>query len=99
MAKFDVFLNPNGDGLLLDVQTDLLSGLNTRVVVPLLARSDAPKPATRLNPVFDIDGEQFVIVTQFLAAVPEGVLKSHIGDVTSKSDQITAAIDMLTQGF
>ena len=29
MAKYDVFANPSGDGFLLDVQTDLLSDLNT----------------------------------------------------------------------
>jgi toxin CcdB len=46
MAKYDVFPNPSGDGYLLDVQTDLLSDLNTRVVVPLLQTSSAPKPAT-----------------------------------------------------
>ena len=76
MAKYDVYPNPSGDGYLLDVQTDLLSALNTRVVVPLLPKSRAPKPATRLNPVFEIEGQQVVMVTQFLAAVPVGILKS-----------------------
>ncbi|MBS1183360.1 MAG: plasmid maintenance protein CcdB, partial [Proteobacteria bacterium] len=36
MARFDVFPNPGGSGYLLDVQADLLDGLNTRIVVPLL---------------------------------------------------------------
>ncbi|MGJ8624155.1 MAG: CcdB family protein [Yoonia sp.] len=63
MAKYDVFPNPSGEGFLLDVQTDLLSDLNTRVVVPLLPRSRAPKPATRLNPTFDINGVAVVMVT------------------------------------
>ena len=36
MAKYDVYPNPEGAGYLLDTQTDLLDGLNTRVVVPLL---------------------------------------------------------------
>lgn len=55
MPKFDVFPNPTGNGFLLDVQTDLLSDLNTRVVVPLMPTASAPKPATRLNPTFTID--------------------------------------------
>ena len=54
MARFDVHAYPSGDGYLLDVQADLLDHLNTRVVVPLLAKATAPKPASRLNPVFEI---------------------------------------------
>ncbi len=99
MPKYDVFPNPSGDGFLLDVQTDLLGDLNTRVVVPLLPKSKAPKPATRLNPVFDINGKPMVMVTQFLAAVPVGVLKSQIANLNDEFEQITVAIDMLMQGF
>ncbi|WP_299084947.1 CcdB family protein [uncultured Ruegeria sp.] len=81
MPKYDVYSNPSGDGFLLDIQTDLLSDLNTRVVVPLLPKSKAPKPATRLNPVFGINGELVVMATQFLAAAPVGILKSQVGDL------------------
>ncbi len=99
MPKYDVFPNPSGDGFLLDVQTDLLSDLNTRVVVPLLPKAKAPKPAARLNPVFDINDERVVMVTQFMAAVPVGVLKSQVCNLSDEFDQITNAIDMLMQGF
>lgn len=99
MPKYDVFPNPSGDGYLLNVQTDLLGDLNTRVVVPLLPKSKAPKPATRLNPVFEVDGKHMVMVTQFLAAVPVGVLKSQVANLNDEFEQITIAIDMLMQGF
>ncbi|WP_170763101.1 CcdB family protein [Ruegeria lacuscaerulensis] len=99
MPKYDVFPNPSGDGFLLDVQTDLLSDLNTRIVVPLLPNSTAPIPAARLNPVFEVNGERVVMVTQFLAAVPVGILKSQICNLSDEFDQITVAIDMLMQGF
>lgn len=99
MARYDVFANPSGRGLLLDVQTDLLSGLNTRVVVPLLPRSVAPAPADRLNPVLDMDGAEVVMVTQFMAAVPLAMLKVPLGNLSDDFDRITAAIDMLMQGF
>lgn len=49
MAQYDVFLNSDGSGYLLDVQSDLLDGLATRLVIPLLPASQAPKPATGLN--------------------------------------------------
>jgi len=99
MPKYDVFPNPTGNGFLLDVQADLLSDLNTRVVVPLMPRARAPKPATRLNPTFTIDGETVVMVTQFMAAVPVGVLRTPIEKLDSKFEQITLAIDILIQGF
>lgn len=99
MPKYDVFPNPSGDGYLLDVQTDLLSDMNTRVVVPLLSVSSAPKPATRLNPVFNFHDEPVVMVTQFMAAVPTGVLGASLGKLDKEFDRVTAAIDMLFQGF
>lgn len=99
MPKYDVFPNPSGDGYLLDVQTDLLSDLNTRVVVPLLPTSIAPKPATRLNPIFELNDEPVVMVTQFLAAVPTGILKTSVGKLDEEFEKVTSAIDMLIQGF
>ena len=99
MPKYDVFPNPSGDGYLLDVQTDLLSDFNTRVVVPLLPTSSAPKPATRLNPVFEFDDRPVIMVTQFMAAVPTGILKTSVGKLDEEFEKVTAAIDMLMQGF
>ena len=99
MAKFDFFPDPGSDGYLLEVQSDLLDGLNTRVVVPLIARAKAPRPATRLNPVFTIEGGEYVMMTQFMAAVPTTILKTPRGNVKDDFDAFTAAIDMLIQGF
>jgi len=99
MPKYDVFPNPSGDGFLLDVQNDLLSDLNTRVVVPLMTVTSAPKPATRLNPTFNINGQPFVMVTQFMAAVPISILRSSVSNIEAEFDKITEAIDMLMQGF
>jgi toxin CcdB len=48
-----------------------LMQMSTRAVVPLLPLSEALKPAQTLNPVFDIAGEPHVMVTQYLAAVPD----------------------------
>ncbi len=99
MAKYDVYENPNGIGLLLNVQADLLETLNTRLVVPLLPLSDAPLPAKRLNPVFEIDGENYVMVTQFSAAVPRSLLKKNVGTLIGRSSEITDALDLLITGF
>lgn len=99
MARYDVFPNPSGRGFLLDVQADLLDGLNTRVVVPLMPLDSAPSPARRLNPAFEIEGQPHVMVTQFLSAVPRSILKTPVGNLGAQFSEITVAIDMLTQGF
>lgn len=99
MAQYDVFLNLDGSGYLLNVQSDLLDGLSTRLVIPLLPASQAPTPATRLNPMVNIGDQTHVMVTQFMAAVPEKLLTKHITSAVHMRDEITAAIDMLTHGF
>lgn len=99
MARFDVFPNEDGNGYLLDIQADILSSLNTRVVVPLMAPEDAPTPAKRLNPTFEINGETVVMVTQFMAAVPVSILKEPVASLEAQHLEIIDAVDFLMQGF
>jgi toxin CcdB len=99
MARFDVYKNPDGAGYLLDIQADLLSHLNSRVVVPLMPSSAAPVPARGLNPVFRIAGKDAVMVTQFMAAVPTTALRTAVTNLEAKRNEIVSAIDLLMQGF
>ncbi len=99
MARFGVYRNPEGVGYLLDVQADLLGHLNTRVVVPLLPLAGAPKPATTLNPLFEIEGIPVSMVTQFMAAVPLALLRTPLLNLEGRRGEITAAVDFLFQGF
>jgi toxin CcdB len=94
-----VFPNPDGNGYLIDVQADSLSHFNTRMVIPLLPLDIAPKPAKILNPLFDIHGEAYSMVTQYMAAMPVKMLKDAIFSVEDRRDEIVAAIDLLLQGF
>lgn len=96
MARFD--FHPFGAGFLLDVQADLMDGLNTRVAVPLLPADDAPKPAHRLNPVFTIADRDYVMATQFMAAVPVADLAGRAGSLAHERYAIKAAIDMVFDG-
>jgi toxin CcdB len=98
MARFDVCRDAEGQTYL-DVQANVLSGLNTRLLVPLIPPERAPSPARRLNPIFDIDGERLVMVTQYLAAVPTSELGPSIGSLVRYSDEISAALDMAFYGF
>ncbi len=99
MARFDVYLNPDGNGYLLDLQADLLDHLNTRLVAPLMPPSDAPIPARRLNPVFQVGGGKAVMVTQYLAAVPTTGLNEPVASLKRHHVEIVNAVDMLMQGF
>jgi hypothetical protein len=65
-----------------------LRDLNTRIVAPLLPFSEAPKPAQRLNPVFEIEGERYTMVTQFLAAVPVAELGRRMGTLIDEDTRI-----------
>lgn len=99
MARFDVYANRGGAGFLLDVQADLITQLNTRVVVPLLPLDVAPASADRLNPIFELHGVKVSMVTQFIAAVPNSELSTLVANLDSESDEIFSAIDFLHHGW
>lgn len=98
MARFDVHALARGGTLVVDCQADLLDGLNTRVVVPLIPESAAPTPARHLNPVFVIGGERFVLMTQLLAAVEVRELGAKVGSLASEGETVLAALDFLLTG-
>lgn len=97
MARYDLYRAESG--YVLDVQADTLDGLNTRVVVPIRSPEQAPQPGRRLNPIFEIEGRPYVMVTQFLSAVTSAELTQPIGNLSRFHDDIVAALDMLFQGF
>lgn len=105
MARFDVYANPGSQSsttpYLLDVQSDLLDGLDSRMVIPLRSLRHFPKVklSLRLTPVLAIDGEDFLLETPKMGAVPRQVLKSPVTSLAQAQEQITAALDFLFQGY
>ena len=99
MAQYDLYPHPDGHGLLLDLQSDLLDGMATRVVAPLLPYDVAPPPAHRLNPVFEVGDVSHVLMIQLLAAVPAAILGTPAGRLAEEADAVTAALDMVFHGF
>lgn len=97
MAQFDVHAG-GGEALLLDCQTDFLL-IDTRLVVPLRRRSEVVNLVRRLNPVFIVDGAEFVMMTQTMAAVRASALGTRVASLVSEQDTIKAAIDMLIVGY
>lgn len=96
MSQFDLY---RLDGsLVMDVQADLLDRLSTRIVAPLLPEPEAPRPADRLNPVFILEGTRYVLLPQFMAAVPLADLGKTAGSLAAEHDRIKAAVDMVFDG-
>ncbi|WP_436026760.1 CcdB family protein [Rhizobacter sp. LjRoot28] len=77
----------------------MLDKLKTRIVVPLMPEGSSPKPAKGLNPVFTVAGEDHLMVTQFLAAVPVSALESEVASLASDDATIVGALDFLFQGI
>jgi len=106
MAKYDVFPNPGAHAqttpYLLDVQSDLLDGLGSRVVIPLRRLQNFPstvKRPERLLPVLQIGDEKFLLDVPQMGAVPTRILKHPVTSVASEHDRIATALDFLFQGF
>ncbi len=105
MARFDVYANPGSHAkttpYLLDVQSDLLDGLDSRMVIPLrsLEHFAKVKLPTRLTPVLTLMGGDFLLETPKMGAVPQRALKSPVTSLADEQPQITAALDFLFQGY
>ena len=102
MAQFDFYdyAGPNRFvAYLLDVQSDLLQGLASRVVVPLI-RLDAFGPQMKkLNPVFAINGVDYVMATSEIAGIPLKALGRRAGSLGVHRHEIKGAIDFLQDGY
>ncbi|WP_235525185.1 MULTISPECIES: CcdB family protein [unclassified Sphingomonas] len=85
--------------MLLDCQSDLLSHLATRFVVPLLPVNALSPPVRRLNPEFRVEDATVVMYTQLAAAVPVRELGDRVASLADEQDRIVAAIDFLLSGF
>lgn len=88
----------SGDMLVVDCQSDLLAQLNTRLVVPLLSREDAPGEMARLNPTVAIDGREYVVATQLAAAVLQRELGDALVSLQDRAFDIVGALDVLIGG-
>ena len=83
---------------LLDIQADMLSALQTRVVVPLILREAFGRPIARLHPVFTIETRPVVMATHLTAAIRRSSLGAVVVSFQSERDTILNAVDVLWSG-
>jgi toxin CcdB len=104
MAQFDVYTNPNpatkrAIPYLLDIQTDLLNNLTTRVVIPLYSVSVMGKAATHLNIQFTVNQVAVIMSTAESAGVAVNNLGDKVCSLKEHRNEIISAIDFLVTGF
>ena len=105
MARFDVFRN-SGKGqaaipFLLDVQSNHIEALGSRIVIPLRRLDRFPKVLLPLDltPVFEIDGIACMLDTPQLAAIPKATLKTVVVSLAHEQATIVASLDRVFGGF
>jgi len=105
MAQFDVHRNRNAASrsrfpLLLDIQSDLLDPLATRVVIPLAPAANArARRIDTLTPTLRVDGKDYLLMTPLLAGVAARELGPLAGNLGADRDTIVAALDLLITGI
>ena len=100
MARFDVYRQRDSSDYLLDCQADVLRDLETCLTIPLFPYARAPLPlASKLNPIFVIDGDRYVMMTQYAAAIRRKHLGERVVHVGDEQAAIMNALDMLLTGY
>jgi toxin CcdB len=104
MARFDVYPNPDPSErdripFLLDVQSDHVRGLQTRVVVPLWLSSVLQLKVDDINPEFDVAGLRVVMDAPALGALPSAVLRPSVANLAPQQLLIQNALDTLFGGY
>lgn len=104
MAQFSVHKNKNPRSreaypYLVDVQSDLLSDLSTRVVAPLAKLAGfRRKPIRDLTPVVEVEGAKYLMLMPQLAGVAAKELGQVVASISGQRDEIVAAVDFLVTG-
>jgi mRNA-degrading endonuclease toxin of MazEF toxin-antitoxin module len=103
VQQFDIVenLNPvtrNRFPLAVVLQHDRVSTFSALVVAPLTAASPVLL-GTRLHPMVDLSGRQFVVLVEELAAVARRTLGRVVGSAEPNRYAIVAALDLLFTGI
>ncbi|MFQ5562577.1 MAG: CcdB family protein [Parvularculaceae bacterium] len=102
MARFDVYRFPSKAApLVIDVQSNILNDLNSRVVIPLAPAAKADREQLpRLKPKIAIGEKDYILMTTDIAALPVNRLGDRVVNLEADyRDEITNALDFLFFGF
>jgi toxin CcdB len=103
--QFDVFENPSPRmrevyPYVVDVQSDLLGALATRMVVPLAVTALASQNLPRqLCPLISVNDKPLMLVPFEAAPLDKRLLKAEITSIRDRSHEIIAAMDAVLSGI
>ena len=98
MAQFDIH-RASDSSLVVDIQSDVLSVLNTRIVVPLIPAASGLPAMRQLNPELIVDDTPYLLATQYLSAVRTMELGEIVGTLKPLDHRISLALDLLLHGI
>ena len=85
---------------LLDVQSDIIDELHTRIVIPLYPlKKMTLAPVKRLTPVLPVEGEDYLIMTHEMASIRLSQLGEAVMDARPWRQTIKNALDFIFDGF
>ncbi len=105
MPQFTVYENNNEQSrdsfpYLLNVQSEILEGLITRVVIPLCPSAALGKKSiSNLSPQFEIQGINHTLLTSQLAGIAVSEIGSPVCDLSDDRFEIIKTLDFLFTGF
>ena len=85
---------------LVDLQSNLLDGLPSRLVAPLarvIVTPEGVPPA--LCPVFNIDGASVVLLPHESAPIEARLLERRVASLLTQAHDFAATLDALVSGF
>lgn len=99
MSRFDLYRGQGYSDYLLDVQSNFVDFLDSRLVIPVVTLEKMQDINPRLHVPVIIDDQPHHIITNLMGAVHGTSLGKPVGSLSAYEYDITAAIDFLLQGF
>ncbi|EMB4322065.1 CcdB family protein [Pluralibacter gergoviae] len=85
---------------LLDIQSDIIDELDTRLVVPLYPTAKVSNvPVKRLTPSLTVEGEDYLVMTHEMAAIRLTQLGDEVMNARPYRQRIRDALDFIIDGF
>lgn len=105
MAQFDICRNTKSGTrsdvpFLLDIQSESMSVLNTRLVIPLRKALETSSRSVKLIHIsLSVGTEDYIAFVSEMSAVPTAHLGAIEASAVSHRTELIAAIDLLVTGF
>lgn len=104
MRQFDVYANPSkrtrkAYPYILDIQSDVISDIATRIVVPLGRSADfKSEQLKKLTPTVEYEGQELLLLIPQVASIPTKILAHPLGSLSHLREEIVSALDFAITG-